>query len=427
MDKIVGFKEEFGIGLEKRDYINTVMKDVAIKFHYSEINIPIIEDARSYSEEFVGKSPWPEWNEKGCFFFEIKNYKDSYDTGEKQDVVLIPEGTVSVTRWLANIIDSKFDCEFPIKLFYSLNCYRNELISTLTENKRREFSQFGVEILGSSSIQSDAEILYLISTILTRLGVHLGQIRIRLNDIRIFSKLVEESNISIHHSLKLKELLDEIAEVRAGKHAETLNDNISRVYDILEEYHLNDKLLACWKSIVEHKGYSLGGIVDVFDDSYKQYFKLLLDYKMQFEKIGLKIDIDPCVIRSHEYYTGLSFEVDVITANNKYIEIAGGGRYDRLVGRFLNIKSSRTIHCTGFAFGTERVLGLMNDLNCFEKNISFSKQYFFNTRVTELILPESSVESYILAVTKNNKFPVNVVFKEDKLEKQNSNKEKGMV
>lgn len=415
MNKIVGFHEEFGIELEKRDYMNTVMKDIAIKFHYSEINVPIIEDARSYSEELIGKSPWPEWNEKGCFFFAIKNYYNSYDIGKDQEVILIPEGTVSVTRWLANRIESKFGCEFPIKLFYSLNCYRNELISTLTANKRREFKQFGLEILGSSSKQSDAEILYLIRTILAQLGVHFKQIRIRINDIRIFSKLVEESNISIYHSLKLKELLDEIAEARAGKHAETLNDNIALVYDILDKYHINNSLLICWKSIIEHKDYSLGGIVNVFDDSYKKYFELLLDYKMQFEKIGLKIDIDPCVIRSHEYYTGLSFEVDVITENNKYIEIAGGGRYDRLVGKFLIDKSGQTIPCTGFAFGTERVLGLMNDLNCFKENISFTRQYYFDENAPKLFLPDSSVESYISAVAKNNKFPVNIIFKEDKV------------
>ena len=413
MNKIIGFNEEFGTELEKIDYIDTIMKDVAIKYGYSGINVPILEDARSYSEELVGNSPWPEWNEKGCFFFEITNYNDSYNVGENQKVILIPEGTVSVTRWLANRIDSQTGCEFPIKLFYSLNCYRNEIISTLTQNKRREFKQFGLEILGSSSIQSDAEILYIIGTMLTQLGVHLNQIRIRLNDIRIFSKLVEESNISTCHSLMLKELLDEIAEARAGKHTETLDDNISIVYSILDEYHLSNKIMNYWKCIVEHKDYSLSGIADFFDDTYKEYFELLLDYKIQFEKIGLKIDIDPCVIRSHEYYTGLSFEVDVITESNKYIEIAGGGRYDRLVGRFLNNKNDQTIPCTGFAFGTERVLGLIKDLNCFKKNKSFTRQFNFNSLVPKIYLPDSSVKSYVVTVSKNNQFPIDIVFDEN--------------
>ena len=100
--KISGFNEACGKGLEKRDYMDTVMRQIATKYNYYEINLPIIEDARAYAEEFVGNSPWPEWNEKGCFFFQITNYLDTYLEGKEQSVILIPEGTVSVTRWLAN-------------------------------------------------------------------------------------------------------------------------------------------------------------------------------------------------------------------------------------------------------------------------------------------------------------------------------------
>ena len=59
----------------------------------------MVERASSYSEEVVGKSPWPEWNNKGCFFFEIDDYFETYNEEPKKErVLLIPEGTISVTR-----------------------------------------------------------------------------------------------------------------------------------------------------------------------------------------------------------------------------------------------------------------------------------------------------------------------------------------
>lgn len=412
MNKLDGFKEGFGIELEKKDYMDSVMKDVATKFRYSEIHVPTIEDAGSYSEELVGNSPWPEWNPKGCFFFTIKNYHDSYKSGEEQEVVLIPEGTVSVTRWLANRMDSHIESELPIKLFYSLNCYRNELISTLNANKRREFKQFGLEILGSSSKQSDSEIMYLITHILVQLGVSLSQIRIRLNDIRIFTKLTHECNIAQSHSLALKELLDSIAEARAGKHPETLENDVCAVYGIINQYNLDQRQLLCWKALIEHNVYPIEWIIEVFGNDYREIFELLLEYRYQFSRIGVRIEIDLCVIRSHEYYTGLSFEVDVITEKNKYIEIAGGGRYDRLVGKFLAKADETTIPCTGFAFGTERVLSLMDDLNCFAQSMDFTRRYFFDMHAKRIVLSNPSIESYISAISELHQFPVDIVFAE---------------
>ena len=413
LKKISGFNEACGKELEKRDYMDTVMRQIATKYNYCEISLPIIEDARAYAEEFVGNSPWPEWNEKGCFFFQITNYLDTYLEGNEQSVILIPEGTVSVTRWLANQLEQTPNLPFPVKLFYSLNCYRNELLSSLSTTKRREFRQFGLEILGSSSPQSDAEILSIIGVMLSELGIPIGNIRIRLNDIRIFEKLTRECGISAKHIVELKSLLDRIAEARVGKHAQTLQHNTNTVYEILQQYHLDEGTAACWKTIVEHKDYVLGGFVDCFDASYHPYFDLLLSYKEEVEKIGLNVCIDPCVIRSHEYYTGISFEIDVVTEACNYLEIAGGGRYDRLVGKFLAEKDGRTIPCTGFAFGIERVLELMNHLNCFDSEKSYTRNYNFGADCMDIVLPDASLSTYMCAFQNVVDFPANIKFKED--------------
>ena len=94
------------------------MESVAYGFGYDEILVSVIERASSFSENIVGQSPWPEWDPRGCFFFEITDYNNGFLVEkEKVSVVLIPEGTISVARWLGLQISNNPDLVFPIKFF----------------------------------------------------------------------------------------------------------------------------------------------------------------------------------------------------------------------------------------------------------------------------------------------------------------------
>ena len=103
MPKVKGFDEQYGVQLKYKNYVDNVLTNVAYKFGYKQIQIPLLEYATSFDENVVGKSPWPEWNSKGIFSFKISNYLDSYDDiPSEEEVLLIPEGTISVTRWLGD-------------------------------------------------------------------------------------------------------------------------------------------------------------------------------------------------------------------------------------------------------------------------------------------------------------------------------------
>jgi histidyl-tRNA synthetase len=159
MSGLAGFAERFGFEMEISDYVSRVLRDTGRHLGYRQIGIPMIEKASSYSEKVVGSSPWPGWERRGCFFFDIQNYSSSYEEDPiTEHVLLIPEGTLSVTRWLGEKL-GQGAIAFPIKMFYDLMCYRNELIYTLSQTKHREFTQFGLEILGSKNPHSDIEIL----------------------------------------------------------------------------------------------------------------------------------------------------------------------------------------------------------------------------------------------------------------------------
>lgn len=401
MPCLKGFKEKSDVVLLKEEYVKRKLFDKAVKHGYNNIVIPVIEKATSFSEEVVGHSPWPEWNEKGCFFFDIQNYSESYDHGENERVLLIPEGTVSVTRWLGDQINAG-NVRFPLKLFYSVKCYRNELLNALGETKFREFEQFGTEILGSSNIQSDTEIIYMIYRFLEDLGVGKECIVFRLNDVAIFTMLIKDSGISTDDQLILKELLDYLAEAKAGKHAETADSTRREIHAIINKYSLTSIMQNRWDMIIEGGYDQEEEFYQLFDNKYHSHFAQLMDIKTSFEKLGVMVKTDLCVIRSHEYYTGISFEVDVARNDQLYFEIAGGGRYNRLVQHFVVNKDVESVPCTGFAFGLERLVTMLNSMGVFNEKKEITSTFCFSVESdSSLAFPEDkTVNAYLKLVEK---------------------------
>lgn len=393
MPVVNGFTEKYGNSVKKSNYVELKLMSIAYKYCYNEIKIPIIEYYTSFDESVVGKSPWPEWNAKGIFSFKIENYYDSYlEKPEIENVLLIPEGTTSVTRWLGDKINNN-DYSFPMKIFYNIDCYRNELINSITKNKRREFKQFGYEILGSKCIFADCEILNIVFDSLKCIGVGNENVRIRINNIEIYKLLCDESSIDENDSIILKEKLDYLAECKAGKHPEKFQETINEIFEFFGKYKLSNKILERWQLIINNTS---GDITDIFyktfDEKYIKLFDDLKNLKSNFEEENKNIFIDLCVIRSHEYYTGISFEVDVLYPTKKYIEIAGGGRFDRLVSSFIEKEKKFMVPCTGFAFGTQRVIEMLDELKLLDNMENLELSFKDNSSI---IYPKNnSISSY---------------------------------
>lgn len=395
MKSMVGFKNNFGTYPLINDYVVRLLKDTARMMYYEEIQVPILECASTYSEDVLGKSPWPEWNNKGCFYFEINDYDESYEEDPiTEKVLLIPEGTVSVTKWLGNQIRS--GVQFPLKLFYNMNCYRNELVSTLSDTKGREFSQFGLEILGSDNPQSDIEILCMIIQSLLSLGLRKDEIRIRINDVSIFNKLVEECQLQ-ESIVDLKSLLDTLAEIKAGKGIERKKETIEEIDRIFELHHIEGSAMDKWKSIINQNDYRLDDIVSKLGATYCDKINSLNEICLAFQETQVNVVADLCVIRSHEYYTGISYEVDVQTDKTQYIEIAGGGRYDRLVSNFVPANCEiQTVPCTGFAFGVERVIDMIQKEDRIPEYTHVNSFFCFHRENKKYVVPaDRSPQSYI--------------------------------
>lgn len=360
MKNIEGFKDRFGVELRRRRFFVDACADVSESFGYEPISVPILERAEAYDQKIVGLSPWPEWNPKGCFFLGIENYNSSYgETESLTKAVLIPEGTLSVTRWLGAQLDGNYSPALPIRIYYDLQCFRNELISTLSESKGRSFSQFGVEILGSSELSADIEPMIVAHEILTRLGIGQAKIVFRISSNELFLSMAMELGLTHVQRVELKEQLDTMAECKAGKRPERMDSAVRAIWEVI--HSSKDRTHdAAWTYLISRP---IGNVSEKDRTVLGRYSSISLDrieaISDSLQANGVMCEVDYCVVRSHEYYTGITFEIDLIGNSSRHVEVGGGGRYDRLLGNFTPPGGPKSVPCVGFAFGIERLLAAL--------------------------------------------------------------------
>lgn len=288
--------------MRKRRFIEGVMREIAEKFGYREIQTPTFE----HLELFTLKSG------EGIVE-EIYAFKDKGG----RDLALRPELTAPVMRMFVN------ECSVmprPLRFYYFGNCFRYERPQ---KGRYREFWQFGVELIGSDKPESDAEVIYLAYRILRELNV---DFRLSIGHVGLLRKVLE----GVEDSEKAMRLIDK-------KDFENLREFLEEkgrgdLYDVIVN-------LSNAKSVDEARE-----IYPDFDYSHVE------DVAKILENLGVEFELDFGVARGLDYYTGIVFEFysDKLGAQK---QICGGGAY-----RLAKLFGGEDVPSTGFAIGFDRVV-----------------------------------------------------------------------
>jgi histidyl-tRNA synthetase len=246
-----------------------------------------------------------------------------------RSLTLRPEGTAAIVR---SVVEKKMlsSSDLPLKLFYIGNMFRYERPQ---KGRMREFWQIGVEALGSDSPLVDAEVIWVLNEIFTRLGFK----KLELNINSIGCAKCRES-----FTLKFKDYISPYLDDLCGDCRRRFGDNPLRIFDC--------KIDKC-KSIAS------GGpkISEYLCADCKDDFESV---KTMLSSLEIKYRIDDSLVRGFDYYTGTIFEMisrDLESAQNA---VGGGGRYDKLLSEF----GGPDMPATGFAIGLDRTILLMKEL-----------------------------------------------------------------
>ncbi len=284
------------------------------KFGFDPIETPVVE----YWETLAGK-----YGEEA----ENKLIYKFYDELSKEMLALRYDLTVPLARFIA----LNKGIVLPFKRYHIGRVYRHE---NPQKGRYREFWQCDADIVGSPYPEADAEIIDLFREIMLSFGF--SDFVIRLNDRRILAAIFEKG-LGIKDPLPVYRIIDRLDKVGWGEVERSLRvllpiDKVEKLKAILTTSKENFEVL--WE--VEQE----------FDA--KEGAKHLQEV---LEIAGEKfVRVDLSLVRGLDYYTGPIFEIFV--KEPRIGALAGGGRYDKLIGLYSGID----LPATGGSLGVERLI-----------------------------------------------------------------------
>ena len=273
---------------EKRiqNYLFNIFKTISLKYGYEEIEPPILESADIYKKS--GQ--------------EIPQQMYTFKDKSSRLLALRPETTPSIARMIQNK-----SLQLPIKWFSISRCFRYEREQT---GRAREFDQFNLDIIGSSSMQADAETIKTLIEILKALKLTKKDFFIRISNRKLIEDLLKSINIKnikeVSRIIDKKDKLSEKDFKLALKDLKLSNQQILQLQKILKISSLN-------KIKIQSQGLQ----------ELKELFSYLKSYKIQDY-----CRLDLSIMRGFDYYTSTVFEA--FDSKKQFRAIAGGGRYDNL-------------------------------------------------------------------------------------------------
>lgn len=343
-----GFRDFLPKEALTRQLVIQNIKTVFEQYGFDPLETPALE----YAETLTGK--YGEEGDKLLYLFK--------DNGGR-DVGLRYDQTVPLSRVVAQYPD----LPLPFKRYQIQPVWRAE---NTQKGRYREFLQCDIDTIGSATSIADAEIIACVLTIAKSLG--LPSPKIIVNDRTLFDALglTKREIILIDKLDKIgkEAVLEELAKLEAVSKFEQLEksektERINQIFDYLTQ-----------AGFEEHKDFGF----------------------------------DPFLARGLDYYTSTIFELkDVAYPAGS---LAGGGRYDKLIGMF----SGRDLPAVGVAFGFDRLLDALTELNLLEVKQTVSQVL---VTVFSRDLLEQSVN--IVSQLRTNQIPTELYLDpEAKLEKQ---------
>lgn len=273
---------------------------------------------------------------------------------EGKSCCLRPEVTPSLTRIINKMNPKKYP--YPLYLTSICQCWRFETVSLC---RKREHYQYNCDIvsLQGNDIKHDAEILAMLVSFFTSIGLTNKDVVIKISNHQILTKVINElgKNYCVENILNIVDKLGKISEDEIKKRMIEEGMTCDEITHILSLIEAND-VQNIFPNYIEFKRYL---------DAYE-----ITDWIM----------FDLTVVRGLSYYTGIIFEA--FAKNSKVTRsICGGGRYDDLYSKYYSDKKN----IVGFGMGDVVILELLKERKLLP---------IFGSKLEYLIIVCSTVESY---------------------------------
>ena len=336
-----GMKDILPAEMEIRDYVTSVIKDTYRSFGFTPIETPCMENIANLSNKQGGE------NEKLIFKVLKRGEKLNLETAkEEADVVdfgMRYDLTVPLSRFYANHAN---DLPTPFKALQIGSVWRADRPQ---RGRYRQFTQCDIDILGEPSNLAEIELITATTTTIGRLGFK--NFEIRINERRILKAMAAYSGFEEKDYDSIFITLDKMDKIGLeGVAAELGEEGYAK--ESIDKYLELFELLKDRKDVAEGVAFlkdKLGGFLDqeVADSLTEIATAVNATKNAEFTLV-----FDPTLVRGMSYYTGTIFEIAMPELG---AACGGGGRYDKMIGKF----TGNDVPACGFSIGFERIILLL--------------------------------------------------------------------
>lgn len=339
---VTGMKDVLPAEMQIRDYVMSVIKDNYRKFGFTPIETPCVESIENLSSKQGGE------NEK--LIFKILKRGDKLNLSTAQSEADLVDGglrydlTLPLARYYAN---NAAVLPKPFKALQMGSVWRADRPQ---KGRFRQFVQCDIDILGEPSNLAEIELILATTTTLGKIGF--SGFKVRINERRILKAMAVYAGFAEDELDNVYIILDKMDKI--GKEG-VKEDLIANGFDTDKV----EKYMALFDGIetaADGIAYLGETLADCLDPDVIKSLSEIKESVSSTVDTDFEIVFDPTLVRGMSYYTGTIFEIEMPQFGSS---VAGGGRYDRMVGRF----TGQDTPACGFSIGFERIITILMDEN----------------------------------------------------------------
>ncbi len=327
-----------------RDSVLAEIKRTYAQYGFAQIETPCMEHIGNLTSKQGGD------NEKLIFRIEKRGaaFERAWESGNRDELVdngLRYDLTVPLSRFYAN---NKEQLPSPFRALQTGPVWRADQPA---KGRFRQFVQCDIDVLGDATNLAEIELITATSAALSRvLGkAGIASFTVHVNDRRILRAAALKAGFAEDEIAGVLVTLDKLDKIGFdGVEAELLANGAepSVVASYLDFFRKGVDEAHCspFCEMVDAEG--LSDVSANLDE--------IIGSASALTGEGVQVKFDPTLVRGMGYYTGPIFEV---TVDNFGISIAGGGRYDEMIGKF----SGEDVCACGFSIGFERIIAVLKD------------------------------------------------------------------
>lgn len=333
INPLKGMKDYLPNEMLLRDYVQGKILETYRRYGFSRIATPILEDAENLDKSEGGDN-------LNLIFKVLKRgnkLEEALSSGDEKalsDMGLRYDLTLPLSRYYAA---NRAKLPTPFKVIQTDRVFRAERPQ---KGRMREFVQCDIDILGDGSIQAEIELIYVTAKALLNIGF--ADFTVNINDRRMLRGMLNTMGFAADTLESVCVTFDKMDKIGA-----------EGVEKELTEKGFPSEAIAALTAFLKAGDFSLEKVTGYLEEkSLAADMTAIIDSVKKLTDGKFDIAYTPSLVRGQGYYTGVVFEITCAAFRGA---VAGGGRYDGLIGKFLG----ENIPAVGFSIGFERICAIL--------------------------------------------------------------------